>query len=172
MRKGAGRAGASGGFGGFGSRRGSLSSLGPGLRRSAFPRGIAPVCGCRELFVRKDFPQVTGFVIVSSGSGALDGAVSGCSTSLLAAVVVLITVTLMDLLIYFFTGKCLVCYRCRSEVPPIFRSGLNRARLGVGGGGRSTATCRSHLRKSTDASGAAGSAVASPEVSESPERRS
>jgi len=72
-----------------------------------------PVCGCRELFVRKDFPQVTGFVIVVLAA-VLSMVLLGLQ-HVLAAVAVLITVTLMDALIYFFTGKCLVCYRCRSE---------------------------------------------------------
>ena len=58
-----------------------------------------PVCGCRELFVRKDFPQVTGFVIVVLAA-VLSMVLFGLQ-HVVAAVVVLITVTLMDLLIYF-----------------------------------------------------------------------
>ena len=72
-----------------------------------------PVCGCTELFVRKDFPQVTGFVIVVLAA-VLSMVLFGLQ-HVLAAVAVLVAVALMDLLIYFFTGKCLVCYRCRSE---------------------------------------------------------
>jgi len=72
-----------------------------------------PVCGCRELFVRKDFPQVTGFLIV-------------VFAAILASIffgygmhyemwVVLGVVAIIDGVIYLFSGRCLVCYRCRSE---------------------------------------------------------
>lgn len=80
-----------------------------------------PACGCRELFVRKDFPQVTGFVIIAFA----------CVVSIVlfgwrhegAALAVLGVVAVIDGLIFFFTGKCVVCYRCRSEfrklpIPP------------------------------------------------------
>ncbi len=72
-----------------------------------------PVCGCRELFVRKDFPQVTGFVIV-----VLAVVVSVFMFGLghrLWALALLGLVALADAVIYLFTGRCLVCYRCRSE---------------------------------------------------------
>lgn len=72
-----------------------------------------PVCGCRELFARKDFPQVTGFVVVVLAvvvSVALFGAGQvWASLGVLAAMVVL------DAAIFIFTGRTLVCYRCRSE---------------------------------------------------------
>jgi len=72
-----------------------------------------PACGCRELFVRKDFHQVTGFAIVVAagvfamilfGFGEWQWALS-----------LLVVVVLIDLVVYLFTGRCLVCYRCRSE---------------------------------------------------------
>ena len=72
-----------------------------------------PACGCRELFVRKDFPQVTGFVIVLVAAAAAM-ALFGME-QVIAAVSVLAAVVLIDAVIFFFTGKCLVCYRCRSE---------------------------------------------------------
>ncbi|MEX0777250.1 MAG: hypothetical protein WD042_16220 [Phycisphaeraceae bacterium] len=72
-----------------------------------------PVCGCRELFVRKDFPQVTGFILVVLA--ALLSMVLFGIRQVFAAVVVLMVLVLVDAVIYFFAGRCLVCYRCRSE---------------------------------------------------------
>ena len=74
-----------------------------------------PLCGCRELFHRKDFPQGLGLaVVVAAGAAsvvmfALGGAWIVWSVAVLAAAVA------VDALIYAFTGRCLVCYRCRSE---------------------------------------------------------
>ncbi len=72
-----------------------------------------PVCSCRELFVRKDFPQVTGFLLVVLV--AVIAVALFAADQVVLAVGVLIAVALLDCVIYFFTGKCLVCYRCRSE---------------------------------------------------------
>lgn len=72
-----------------------------------------PACGCRELFVRKDFPQVTGLaliVLVAIVAMVLFGV-----GQVMWALTVLGVVAAVDALIYLFTGKCLVCYRCRSE---------------------------------------------------------
>lgn len=72
-----------------------------------------PVCGCRDLFVRKDFPQITGLTIVALAtivSMALFGA-----GAVIAAWGVLAAMVVLDAVIYAFTGKTLVCYRCRSE---------------------------------------------------------
>ncbi len=72
-----------------------------------------PVCSCRELFVRRDFPQRLGIGIVIAGAVvamilfSLDQVVTGLA--------VLGAVALVDALIYPFTKRCLVCYRCRSE---------------------------------------------------------
>lgn len=72
-----------------------------------------PVCGCRELFVRKDFPQVTGFVVVVLAA-VISLVLYGVGNTLLA-VCVLGAMVVVDLVIFFFTSRCLVCYRCRSE---------------------------------------------------------
>ena len=72
-----------------------------------------PVCGCRELFVRKDFPQVTGFWLVVLA--ALVAMILFGFRQLLLSLLVLGVVALLDAVIYLFTGRCLVCYRCRSE---------------------------------------------------------
>ena len=72
-----------------------------------------PACGCRELFVRKDFPQITGLVIVLL---AVVLAVALFSNQLdIYGFLLLGAAAVIDAIIYFFVGKCLVCYRCRSE---------------------------------------------------------
>lgn len=72
-----------------------------------------PVCSCRELFSRKDFPQITGFVIVVlAGVLAMGLFVGG---DVLWGMIVLAACAVLDALVYFFVGRCIVCYRCRSE---------------------------------------------------------
>jgi hypothetical protein len=72
-----------------------------------------PVCGCRELYVRKDFHQVTGLAIVLLA--AVVAMVLFGMRQVFTAALVLAGVVLLDVIIYFFSGRCLVCYRCRSE---------------------------------------------------------
>ncbi len=72
-----------------------------------------PVCGCGELFVRKDFPQAIGFIIVLLA--AVIAMVMFATRQVLWGFLVLGLVTLIDAIIYVFSGRCLVCYRCRSE---------------------------------------------------------
>ena len=72
-----------------------------------------PSCGCRELFARKDFPQVTGFGIVVLAA-AVAMYLFGQNLYWLAFSV-LGAVALIDAVIFLFAGRCLVCYRCRSE---------------------------------------------------------
>lgn len=74
-----------------------------------------PECGCRDLFVRKDFPQKLGLGVV---------VVAGVTFLVLAAnrgtfylgVCVLVAAALIDGLLYLMVGKVTVCYRCRAEV--------------------------------------------------------
>ncbi|MAE63759.1 MAG: hypothetical protein CMJ18_05760 [Phycisphaeraceae bacterium] len=72
-----------------------------------------PVCGCGELFVRKDFPQVTGLLIVVLA--AVIALVLFGARQQVWAFTVLGMVALIDTAIFVFAGRCLVCYRCRSE---------------------------------------------------------
>lgn len=72
-----------------------------------------PVCGCRELFVRRDFPQKTGLgIVVVAGATSMALFAIG---HVLAALAVLMSVVVVDALMYLFTRRCLVCYQCRSE---------------------------------------------------------
>lgn len=72
-----------------------------------------PACGCRELFARKDFPQVTGFIIVVLAALIALGLFG--ARQVLAGWIVLAAMVVVDAAIYLFAGRCLVCYRCRSE---------------------------------------------------------
>jgi hypothetical protein len=73
-----------------------------------------PECACRDLFVRKDFPQKVGLAIVI---------VAALSFLVLAAnprtfyigVWVLVAAAAIDAVVYLFVGKVTVCYRCRGE---------------------------------------------------------
>ena len=72
-----------------------------------------PACGCRELFVRKDFPQRVGLTIVVLGAAA--AVVMFAIGYVIWGFAVMGSVALADLLISPFVKRCLVCYRCRSE---------------------------------------------------------
>ena len=71
-----------------------------------------PVCGCRDLYQRKDMPQLTGFAAILLG-GALAITLFGFDQALLAVVLFLI-VALFDALIFFKAKRCLTCYHCVS----------------------------------------------------------
>ncbi len=71
-----------------------------------------PICACRDLFVRKDFPQVTAFASVVLA--AVVSLVLVGFRRILASVIVLITLICVDGAIFFFAPRCLVCYQCRS----------------------------------------------------------
>lgn len=72
-----------------------------------------PVCGCGELFIRKDFPQRLGLALVMIAAAV--ALVLFAVNLALWAFGVLGAMTLIDLCVYLLTGRCLVCYRCRSE---------------------------------------------------------
>ena len=70
------------------------------------------VCECRELFVRKDFPQSLGVaIVVVFGVTAL----YFFQTSIFAALAVLTAAGLIDWCIYLIVGRVTVCYSCRAE---------------------------------------------------------
>lgn len=80
----------------------------------ARPLDACPSCGCRDLFVRKDFPQKLGLAIVI---------VAGITFLVLASrprwfflgAVVLVLAAALDAVLYLVVGKVTVCYRCRAE---------------------------------------------------------
>lgn len=70
------------------------------------------VCGGAELFIRKDFPQALGLLIVVVFGAA---AIYYFRTSVLMAWSILAAAILLDLMIYLFLNKVTTCYACRAE---------------------------------------------------------
>jgi hypothetical protein len=71
------------------------------------------LCGGREFFIRKDFPQRLGMAIV-----VVFGVVASIlfyRRSIVACYATLAAAVLIDALIYLFVGRVTVCYRCRAE---------------------------------------------------------
>jgi hypothetical protein len=75
---------------------------------------ICPRCGCRDLFVRKDFPQKIGLTVVIASACAFLILATQPRT-FMAGVWVLVVATAFDALLYLFVGRVTVCYRCRAE---------------------------------------------------------
>jgi hypothetical protein len=73
-----------------------------------------PKCGCRDLFVRKNFPQKLGLLIVLGAAIAFLVLAANPGTFYIG-VYVLCTAILLDALLYFFVGRITVCYQCRAE---------------------------------------------------------
>lgn len=76
-----------------------------------------PICRGTEMFVRKDFPQRIGLLIVVVFGLA---SIYFFRTSVLTAWLVLAAAVVVDLVIYGCIGKVTTCYSCRAE----FRGGL------------------------------------------------
>ncbi|GAB4195450.1 MAG: hypothetical protein Kow00105_09690 [Phycisphaeraceae bacterium] len=73
-----------------------------------------PVCGCEDLYARHQFPRLTAFVMIALA--AVVAIVMLGLGELSYALIVLGVVGLVDVGVYlFFSGKVVVCYRCRSE---------------------------------------------------------
>ena len=73
-----------------------------------------PACGCRDLFVRQDFPQKLGLAVVVVAAVAFLVLAARPATFYLG-VWVLVAAAAVDLLLYGFRPKVTVCYRCRAE---------------------------------------------------------
>jgi hypothetical protein len=78
------------------------------------PLSQCPNCGCRDLFVRKDFPQKLGMTIVVL-AGVTFLVLAASRSRFYLGAIVLLGAVLIDAAMYFFVGKVTVCYRCRSE---------------------------------------------------------
>ena len=72
-----------------------------------------PVCGCREIFVRKDFPQKLGLALLITA--VLGSFVLLAMGRPMKALALLGGMVIIDAIVYLFIRRCLVCYRCRSE---------------------------------------------------------
>jgi hypothetical protein len=71
------------------------------------------VCGSRDLFIRKDFPQRLGVGIVVAGFVASSIAWSQYMTVLTFGI--LFATALIDVLLYLVVGEAVVCYRCQAQ---------------------------------------------------------
>lgn len=71
------------------------------------------VCGCRELFIRKNFSQRVGVAIVAFA--AVSSAIAWGYYMLYTAFGILFAAALLDLYLYFTIGNLLQCYRCSTE---------------------------------------------------------
>jgi hypothetical protein len=78
------------------------------------PLSTCPRCGCRELFIRKDFPQKLGIAIVIVAAVAFLILASSRQRFYLGALVLLAAAG-VDLVLYALVPKITVCYRCRAE---------------------------------------------------------
>jgi hypothetical protein len=73
-----------------------------------------PTCHCRDLFIRKNFPQKLGLSIVILAAIAFLFLAANPTTFHLGVYILLIPVVI-DGLLYLFVPKITVCYRCRAE---------------------------------------------------------
>ena len=78
------------------------------------PLETCPKCGCRDLFIRKDFPQKVGLAIVALAAIAFL-VLAAWRASVYLGVMVLLLATGIDAVLYFVVPKITVCYRCRAE---------------------------------------------------------
>jgi hypothetical protein len=70
------------------------------------------VCGCRELFVRKDFSQRLGVAIVVCGLASY--LVANAFHLRYVGWGILFATALIDLVLYFRVNSMLQCYRCQA----------------------------------------------------------
>jgi len=73
-----------------------------------------PACGCKDLFIRKDFPQKLGLAIVIVASIAFF-VLAASRQRFYLGVLVLLAAVVVDALLYWLVPKITVCYRCRAE---------------------------------------------------------
>jgi hypothetical protein len=78
------------------------------------PLHACPACGCKDLFVRKDFPQKIGLAVVVLAAGSFLVLAANPRTFYIG-VWILVAAAAVDAVMYFFVGKVTVCYKCRGE---------------------------------------------------------
>jgi drug/metabolite transporter (DMT)-like permease len=82
------------------------------------PLNACPKCGCRDLFIRKAFPQRAGLAVVVVAGVAFLVLAANRGTFYLG-VWVLLSAAAVDALLYVFVPKVTTCYRCRSDFPGV-----------------------------------------------------
>lgn len=83
---------------------------------NSVPLTACPECGCRDLFVRKRFPQKVGLGLVI-GAAVTFLILAARRETFFIGVAVLIGVVVLDLILYPFFGQTTECYRCRKNFP-------------------------------------------------------
>lgn len=78
------------------------------------PLEECPKCGCRDLFIRKDFPQKLGLGLVVVAGIAFVVLAASRSNFYLGALI-LCAAAAIDAILYAFVPRITVCYRCRAE---------------------------------------------------------
>jgi len=78
------------------------------------PLQTCPACGCRDLFIRKDFPQKLGMGLVILAGVTFLVLAANPSTFYIGAWI-LVAAAIVDAIIYACVGKVTVCYKCRAE---------------------------------------------------------
>ncbi|HVT89884.1 MAG TPA: hypothetical protein VHD56_13605 [Tepidisphaeraceae bacterium] len=73
-----------------------------------------PKCGCRDLFIRKNFPQRIGLAIVAL-AGSIFIVLAAWRQTFWIGAMVLLGAAIIDAVLYAFVPKITVCYRCRAE---------------------------------------------------------
>jgi hypothetical protein len=71
------------------------------------------VCPSTDLFVRKDFPQRLGVLIVAVG--IIGSSIAWYHAHLYWTFGILFATALVDVLLYTFVGDALMCYRCQAQ---------------------------------------------------------
>jgi len=78
--------------------------------RKQDPPGECLICGCRDLWRQKDFPQRLGVAMVAMG--ALLSTIAWAYYEPLWSIGILLFFAFIDLMLYLFMPDVLVCYRC------------------------------------------------------------
>ena len=86
------------------------------ISANSVPLAACPDCGCRDLFVRKRFPQKVGLGLVI-GAALTFLILAARRETFFIGVAVLIGVVILDLILYPFFGQTTECYRCRKNFP-------------------------------------------------------
>lgn len=77
------------------------------------------MCAGQEMFIRKNFPQKTGLLIVVAAALI---SVLFLKANIMLAYGILAAAVLVDLVIYYVIGVVTVCYRCRTEYWGLYRN--------------------------------------------------
>lgn len=79
------------------------------------PLEKCPKCGCEDLFTRKDFPQKLGLLLVI-GAALAFLILATFPRTFYIGVWILVAVTTIDAILFFFVPRITTCYRCRADL--------------------------------------------------------